>query len=864
MSIDHLRNCSSCPGFSDTFAKGRGASGGIVIVTDTHTKMGLHKLLKETLAACGVDSKDPVYVTAAVPCRYESKTRAVPAAAWKACRNGVLTEIIQARPKKILLCGSAATSQFFGKATAIKNVRGKAVSLQLPTGSLIAMPTWSPATVMANPYLFRDFAYDINKLLTVDSVYPEPKMDTFVANDYNDVLSLLNTIQYASRISSDLETTSKRIWEADIMSFGFGALYADADENHVGSSIIVPEWVYEDPKVRSLCAEFMEDFEGEISFHNAGYDMSVLARIYGRELRIRNIMDTMLLASALDERGSVDEETSESSKKSLSQGVSLKTLARVRYDAPDYEIDFDEFHAWRSETLAKGDVAAYRKRLSEELFPYHSKDLAYTALLREDLGREIEAENPRLMNLVREVTLPAALAFGMGELIGVDVNREKFEAASAALSADIDKSLEALQPFGKLAGLDEFNPNSSAHVAKVIYGYFRCKPPKSNQQSWGATANPTDKIAIAALQVDAMAEAESDDLLLVEFAKDKLAFFELLLECKQKSKAKSTYIDKALEYSAHDGKLHPSLSVTSTDTGRTSARGYGFQTIPAGEDGGSRSTSGVAKLGQAIRDAFEAPDGYVYVEADYSQAQMRIAAWLSNDKDMLAAYREGKDLYKIAGGTVYRKAPDSISELERQAAKVVFLGILFGRGAESLVSGFEMDLLVREGFKRWTVPQAEAFTSNLLSGFAGLRKWREDQLTFAMENNYVETVTGRRRRFPLIADRRAVSELARLSVNSPIQGTEFDMIALAIARLRKMLTKELGDLLFCIHDSLFLRVRIERLMEVARILKECMEPRTMRDCIPDYPNDTDLLPIAFPVGIKAGKTWGSMVKVELV
>lgn len=260
--------------------------------------------------------------------------------------------------------------------------------------------------------------------------------------------------------------------------------------------------------------------------------------------------------------------------------------------------------------------------------------------------------------------------------------------------------------------------------------------------------------------------------------------------------------------------------------------------------------------GTDIRQAIIAPPGWAFVEADYGQLELRVAAYYSQDPVMLQAFLDGLDIHREVAAWVFQKPPEEITFYERYMAKYIDFGIIYGRGPKSLVTGWEAEYMINElGGKRWTIKQAEQIIDRLLSGWPGLKKWIDNQHKLVAKTKFVESATGRRRRFPLIQGN-SIYAIQRKAVNTPIQGLASDIDLMAYVRLHFFFKKtwdELGPIayvLFPVHDSIAFEVRIDQLEWAIKTIYSQM----VQTPFPDFN-------VPLQVEIKAGERWGKTEEI---
>ena len=368
----------------------------------------------------------------------------------------------------------------------------------------------------------------------------------------------------------------------------------------------------------------------------------------------------------------------------------------------------------------------------------------------------------------------------------------------------------------KAAG-HEFNISSPKQLGAVLFDELKLALPRQKKTPGGARTTREDELA-------KMAE-------LHPIIKDVLAYREL-------HKLLSTYIEKMPDMIAKDGRLHAQFLQSGTTTGRLSSRDPNLQNIPIKSDYGRR-----------VRAAFAAEQGRVLVALDYSQIELRIAAGLSGDKKLLRVFAEGKDAHTAVASQVFNVPREKVDYEMRRRAKVINFGILYGMGVNALRANLGENV---------TRDEAAAFLSEYFKNFAGLALWIEKTKLAAAREGFTETLFGRRRYFsgfnsPLPNLR---SQAERMAINAPIQGTQADIIKLAMVKADKLIEKNSWDkkarLVLQVHDELVYEVEEIDAEEIGRELRRTMESVAPKGALHDVPIVAE---------ISIGKNWGSMKKV---
>lgn len=298
----------------------------------------------------------------------------------------------------------------------------------------------------------------------------------------------------------------------------------------------------------------------------------------------------------------------------------------------------------------------------------------------------------------------------------------------------------------------------------------------------------------------------------------------LVTEYREYTKLKSTYIDALPKQVDKDGKLHTTYALDVAATGRLSSHDPNLQNIPTRTE-----------LGQAIRTAFKPAPGNVFVSADYSQFELRLAAAMAGDKQMIEDFNKGTDIHTATAAQVAGVALDKVTKDMRFRAKAVNFGILYGMSPHGLSVATGMNLV-----------EAKEFIDKYFELRAPLRKYMEKTADQALKQGYVETIFGRRRPTPdMKSSNWVVREAAkRAAINMPIQGTEADIMKLAMLAVEKALDG-LGEQLLQIHDSILVETSKENAEKVSQILKDAME-------------GVYKLPVKLAVDVKTGDNWGEL------
>ena len=401
---------------------------------------------------------------------------------------------------------------------------------------------------------------------------------------------------------------------------------------------------------------------------------------------------------------------------------------------------------------------------------------AYTAFAAYEVLRK-KLEEQGMDRLFGEVEMPLVFTlFGM-EQAGVKIEAEALKVYGQQLGEQIgilEKEIYAL------AG-EEFNINSPKQLGVVLFEHLSLPNGKKTKTGYSTAADVLEKLA--------------PDYPVVS----------KILEYRQLSKLKSTYADGLAVYIKEDQRIHGKFNQTITATGRISSTEPNLQNIPIRME-----------LGRLIRKVFIPEDGYVFVDADYSQIELRILAHCSGDKELIQAYKEAQDIHRITASQVFHTPFEEVTDLQRRNAKAVNFGIVYGISS----FGLSQDLSI-------TRKEAQEYIERYFETYPGIKKFLDDAVAHAKENGYVATMFGRRRPIPELASSNFMQRQfgERIAMNSPIQGAAADIMKIAMIAVDRELKnrKMKSRLVLQVHDELLIEAWKEELEEVKDILKKGME-----------------------------------------
>ena len=429
----------------------------------------------------------------------------------------------------------------------------------------------------------------------------------------------------------------------------------------------------------------------------------------------------------------------------------------------------------REELLGKDSFAKAWENESEGLTSLACYQ-AYTAFAsRMPMSEALEEAG--MWKVYTEIELPLIFTLDSMEKWGICVRGEELKSYGEKLNVRITE-LEKL--IWQQAG-EEFNINSPKQLGVILFEKMGIKGGKKTKTGYSTAADILDKLA------------------------PDHAIVKDILEYRQLTKLKSTYADGLFQVIAKDGRIHSTFNQTITATGRISSTEPNLQNIPVRME-----------LGRLIRKVFVPEEGYVFLDADYSQIELRVLAHMSGDEKLIQAYTEAQDIHRLTASEVFHVPFDQVTDLQRRNAKAVNFGIVYGISS----FGLSQDLSI-------TRKEASEYIEKYFESYPRIKGFLDGLVEEGKEKGYVTTMFGRRRPIPELKSsnfmQRSFGE--RVAMNSPIQGTAADIIKIAMNRVYRRLKEEnlKSRLVLQVHDELLIETYKEEIEEVSAILREEMK-----------------------------------------
>jgi len=598
-----------------------------------------------------------------------------------------------------------------------------------------------------------------------------PQRDYRIVNTTPALDELLNRLSAAKSFAFDLETTSLDPMSAQLVGISFSPAPGEAyyiPVGHVGWGQI--EQLPLEQVIARLKPPLEDNTLAKLA-HNGKYDMAVLAE-YG--ITVKNLtFDSMLAAYLLGEKS-----------------LGLKALAFSKLAIEMTPITDLIGSGAKQISMSQVEIA----RVAD----YACADADMTGRLAEMLQAELHHQG--LWQLFFQVELPLMPVLVHMERNGIALDTELLRQMSHRLGEQLLK-LEA-EIYNSVG--HQFNINSPQQLSTVLFDELRLAPARKTKGGYSTGAAVLEEL------------------------RGVHPIIEFILEYRQLSKIKSTYIDALPSLiNPKTRRVHTSFNQTRTATGRLSSSEPNLQNIPVR-----------GELGKQVRQAFIAPPGSYLLAGDYSQIDLRALAHLSQDKSLLDAFHRDEDIHTATAAQVFGVDPSAVTPDMRRVAKTVNFGVIYGMSDYGLEQATELS---RE--------EAAQFIAAYFEKYPGVKQYLESTKEQARKEGYVQTLLGRRRSIPEInsANRQVREAAERMAINMPVQGTSADIIKVAMINLDREIDKRQlkSKMLLQVHDELIFEVPEAEVEEMSQLV-----PKIMSTAIE--------LSVPLKVDVKVGTNWGEM------
>lgn len=589
---------------------------------------------------------------------------------------------------------------------------------------------------------------------------------------------VVNKLNTAGIISFDTESTSTDPMKADLVGI---SLAIDPNEGYyIPVGHIQGEQLPLQTVLEALRKPLTNPSIPKIG-HNIKYDVVLLER-YG--LHVAPIsFDTMVAEWLVNP---------------TSRNLGLKNLAWVRQNIKMTHIEDLIGKGKKQISMAEVDI--------QQAAAYAADDACVVLRLKPELEKELESAGAA--HLMGQIEIPIISILADMEMKGVSLDLDFLSRMSSQLGQRIG---EMEQQVYELVG-QPFNLNSPQQLSDALFNQLKLPAPdRSAKTATGFYSTSAD---------------------VLESLSGKHPVIDLVLEYRELSKLKSTYVDALpLEVNPRTHRIHTSYNQTGVVTGRIASSDPNLQNIPIRTE-----------QGRLVRRAFVALPGSVLLSVDYSQIELRIVAHMSNDAAMLAAFQADQDIHATTAAAIFHIPLETVSKEQRRHAKSINFGLIYGMSAFGLMRATDL-----------TLAESENFLNAYFKQFPGVKIYLDGLKRQAAETGFVETLLGRRRYFPGLkmqsnANIRGREE--REAINAPIQGTAADIIKIAMIRIPDALRRSgLGaKMLLQVHDELVLECPQDEIQETSRLVKDVME-------------NAYTLNAPLKTEARYGKNWGEMTPI---
>lgn len=744
----------------------------------------------------------------------------------KACGSHFANEIELVQPKWVLALGNEALHVTTGK-SGVTKYRGQLIK----HGGVTIMPTLSPSAVRRNPGQLLGWQADLKYFATqalglaIEEKLPKIK----VIDSVPKLKKLMKLLDQASVISYDIETNMLDEFHRDARIVSLSATMLVGDKTIVWA---LPLWHPESPFVctwRSVLRHLAPHFERipKQVAHNAKFDARWL-RSCG--IHALATFDTMVAAHLLDEN----------------RGSGLKPLAQSLLGVAPWGIDTRE--------LVNTPI--------DRVLVYNALDTYYTFRLYKLFKKQLKKQ-PRLLRIFAYILMPALEEFIEAERRGIWVDIEKLELAKRVSFAHRDEIDEKLMHFVPVQHQPEDHCvlcESGEHFGTTKWPMTAKNKPAevnfnaSNWLRWFLFEHLEFPILKRGKQKDDGRPGDpsvAEDVLLELQKIDETGIITLLLDRVQWQKYCSTYVSKYPELMDENDRIHTTFKLNGTVTGRISSGKPEADNI-LGVKASTRRGMNLQQVPRdpLVRDVFGAPPGWLFVEADYSQVELRYIALASQDPVMLRMYQLGQDIHTHTAAWVMGVPESQVTKEDRKKAKAVNFGYVYGMGANKFVH----TAFTKYGVT-FTLAEAQAIRKQFFQQFPGLLPWHNRQRRLVNSNERVQSLIGRVRHLPDIrSENQGVrAEAERQAINSPIQSVASDLNLWAMSLICKRFREEgiEGHTLGTVHDAINFEIREDHVARALPIIKDTMENLPLEEFF------GITLDIPMVADLKVGHNWGS-------
>ncbi|NPV75582.1 MAG: DNA polymerase I [Anaerolineae bacterium] len=602
------------------------------------------------------------------------------------------------------------------------------------------------------------------------------QLKTHIVNSPEALQNLKQTLAAAHEISFDTETTSTDPMRAELV--GISLSVAPGEGYYIPVGHRTGETQLPLPEIIATLQPFFTDPTIEKIGQNLKYDYLMLAQ--QGLLSSPLTFDTMLAEWLIDP---------------ASRNLGLKDMAEYYLNIQMTRIE---------ELIGKGKNQVSMAEVPvDTVASYAAADAEIPLRLKPLLIKKMEQQNAK--RVFEEVEMPLIPVLAKMEETGVVLDAPYLARMSTELNqrmGEIEKQIYQVIGY-------RFNLNSTQQLSKALFESLHLKPPDPRYKTTSGNYSTSAGV--------------------LEELRDQHPVIETILEYRELSKLKSTYVDALpLQINPRTGRVHTSFNQTGSVTGRLASSEPNLQNIPTRTE-----------MGRRVRNSFIASPGMVLLSVDYSQIELRIVAHLSDDEAMLEAFRAGQDIHAATAAAIYNVPLEQVNKDQRRHAKAINFGLIYGMSSYGLSRTTDL-----------TLAEAEDFVKAYFQKFPRVKQYLDETRKLAASQGYVETVLGRRRYFPNLKNQTNVNlrnREEREAINAPVQGSAADIMKLAMIALPAALQQKnlKARMLLQVHDELLLECPNDELEQAAVVVQSTMEKA--------YP-----LQIPLDTEARWGENWGNM------
>ena len=628
---------------------------------------------------------------------------------------------------------------------------------------------------------------------------PKVKQSLLENKELVELSKKLGTIRLDANVTDDIEEFSFKNWKnsktlADFKYYGFNRFIErfHLDENGINEA----EQEEKEKNVEIIAIERAKDFKTVKDLNCLIYER-VFFYVDKEDLDDENkIIKKKILGicfyNEIDKNTYYLKNDGEDFFEIIKPIFENKDIEKIGYDVTEDYVLLKE-NGIKTENIAYDvEVAAYdidainvRHKLEETAEQYLKLTLpelnegafAYLIYRLYNITKDKLAESGTL-NLFNTIEMPLVEVLSEMQYNGMKCDSEELAKFGISLKERLNQLTNEIY---EIAG-EEFNINSTKQLGVILFEKLGLKAKKKTKSGYSTSEEVLNSLI------------------------DDNPIIEKILEYRGLMKLNSTYVDGLIPYiNKKTGRIHSYFHQTITATGRISSTNPNLQNIPARDE-----------FGKNIKKAFKPEKGYVYIDADYSQVELRVLAHISGDENMIRAFNNDEDIHREVASKVFDVPFEEVTKEQRSRAKAVNFGIVYG------ITSFGLAKQIGASRK-----QAQEYIDNYLEKYSGIKAFMEESVEMAKQNGYVETLFGRRRNVPeLKSSNFMMREFGkRVAMNTPIQGTAADIMKIAMNNVYKELKAKNIDakLILQVHDELLIEASEKDAEETKNILKNCME-----------------------------------------